>query len=109
MAKILVIEDDSECSAMVVQWLTNERHTVDLAEDGESGLERLRMTKYDVVLLDWTMPKMDGLDVLRAFRSERGTTPVLFMTARRSEGDIETGLDAGADDYIAKPFSMKVM
>lgn len=94
---------------MVMRWLTYERHSVDLAEDGATALERLRMGKYDVVLLDWTMPHMNGLEVLRTFRSEGGATPVLFMTARRSEGEIETGLDAGADDYITKPFSMKVM
>jgi DNA-binding response OmpR family regulator len=107
LPKLLIIEDDAELRVMCVSWLSAEHYTIDEAENGADGLERLRMGAYDVVVLDWEMPEMDGLQVLNAFRREGGATPVLFLTGRNSEAEIETGLDAGADDYLTKPFGMK--
>lgn len=107
MAKILVIDDNADLADNIKQWLLLEQHTVDTCNDGLAGLEYLRTYEYDVIVIDWTMPKMDGLEVLKQFRSLKGLTPVLMLTGRRSLDDKEMGLDAGADDYLTKPFEMR--
>ncbi len=107
MAKILVVDDNIELSDNICKWLEMEKHIVDRCNDGADGLAHLRTYEYDVVILDWQMPKMSGIEVLKAFRGLGGVTPVLMLTGMRTIDDKEQGLDAGADDYLTKPFEMR--
>lgn len=107
MPKILVVDDNVDLADNIRQWLLMEQHSVDVCNDGLAGLEYLRAYQYDIIILDWTMPKMTGIEVLKQFRSLKGGTPVLMLTGRRSVDDKEEGLDAGADDYLTKPFEMR--
>ena len=107
MAKILVIDDNEDLADNIRQWLLMEQHSVDCCNDGLAGLEYLRAYEYDVIIIDWTMPKMTGIEVIKQFRSLKGTTPILMLTGRRSIDDKEAGLDSGADDYLTKPFEMR--
>lgn len=107
MAKILLVEDDHALTQVLIAWLENARYEVDLSEDGVDGLERLRNNRYDAVILDWGLPGMSGLEVLRTYRNERGTAPVLLLTGRSGDDEKEAALDGGADDYLTKPFSTK--
>jgi two-component system OmpR family response regulator len=102
--KILVIEDDPEMRDFLVQGLTREGHSVDTAADGASGLNAAQQPR-DVIILDRMMPEMDGIEVLKTLRARGLGTPVLMLSAL---GDVDhrvTGLQHGADDYLAKPFS----
>ncbi len=107
MAKILIVEDDLGLSKMVRDWLVFEKHQVEEVADGNEALEKLRFYEYDLVILDWMLPGMSGVQILREFRNTRGSTPVLMLTGKDTIIDKETGLDAGADDYLTKPFHMK--
>lgn len=107
MAKILLIEDDPHLSVNIVDWLKFERHNVDHVVSGDLGLEYLKSTSYDAVILDWELPELAGIDVCRRFRFAGGKTPILFLTGRDAIQDKEKGLDAGADDYLTKPFHMR--
>jgi DNA-binding response OmpR family regulator len=107
MAKILMVEDDAQSAELVVTWLTNEQHVVELATDGNAGLEHLRMVDYDLILLDWDLPGLSGYEILRHLRSNGKSTPVIMLTAKSQIENKEVGLDAGADDYLAKPYSLK--
>lgn len=105
MAKILIIEDDAEQSDAISEYLNLQLHVMDQAFDGPTGLEKLQFYKYELIILDWDLPGMSGLEICRQFRSSGGRTPVLFLTGMREIDDKTTGLDAGADDYLTKPFS----
>ncbi|HEY9773749.1 MAG TPA: response regulator transcription factor [Planktothrix sp.] len=107
MAKILLVEDDVELTAMIAEWLSFERHIVEVVHNGRDGTDRLRNCQYDVVILDWALPDLTGLEICRMFRADQGTTPIIMLTGRGSVGDKEMGLDSGADDYLTKPFNMK--
>ena len=107
MAKILLVDDNTDLADNVRQWLIMEKHQVDYCSDGQAGLDYLRTYEYDLVIMDWAMPKMTGIEVLRQFRSLGKTTPVLILTGRRTLDDKEEGLDSGADDYLTKPFEMR--
>lgn len=107
MAKILIVEDDLGLSKMIRDWLVFEKHQVEEVADGTEALERLRFYEYDLVILDWMLPGTSGVQILREFRNSRGSTPVLMLTGKDAVVDKETGLDAGADDYLTKPFHMK--
>lgn len=107
MAKILIVEDDLGLSKMIRDWLVFEKHSVEEVADGDEALEKLRFYEYDLVILDWMLPGLSGVQVLREFRNARGSTPVLILTGKDTIPDKETGLDAGADDYLTKPFHMK--
>lgn len=107
MAKILVVEDEDELADIVQEWLTGEHHVVDRIANGSEALERLRFYKYDVLVLDWNLPGMAGVDICRQFRNNGGTTPILMLTGKGEIDDKEKGLDAGADDYLTKPFHPK--
>lgn len=107
MAKILLIEDDAELSSTVAKWLTLERHTVDVANDGNDGLDRVLGSTYDIIVSDVTLPGVDGFEICRQFRDSGGHTPVIMLTGKNHIQDKETGFDAGADDYLTKPFSVR--
>lgn len=107
MAKILIIEDDKKLAQGVVDWLAMEKHTVDHAESGEDGLQLLESFSYDLLILDWNLPGIDGLGVCKRLRSQGSELPILFLTAQTKVENIETGLDAGADDYLEKPFQVR--
>lgn len=104
---ILVVEDDAEMARLLVQGLEEESYEVDLARDGASALALSKKGCFDVVLLDVMLPGMDGLEVAKQLRCRKGDIGVLMLTARDALPDIVKGLDAGADDYLTKPFSFQ--
>lgn len=105
--RIIVIEDDQYLADGVSRSLSKTGHTVDVVTDGLSAEAALRATSYDLVILDLQLPKRSGLEVLRHYRSTGGQAPVLILTARSAVEDRVSGLDAGADDYLAKPFDLQ--
>lgn len=111
MARILVVEDDLRIAGPLVRELRLERHTVDLAADGEEGLAFLSQGDYDLAVIDVMLPRMDGIQLCRALRGCDGQRnrelPVLLLTALDTTADKVRGLDAGADDYVVKPFSLE--
>jgi len=107
VAKILLVEDDVELCFAVQDWLVREQHTVDAVRTGFEGWNRLRGDQYDLAILDWSLPDLDGIDVLRRFRSSGGTTPVILVTGRNSVDEKELGFEAGGNDYITKPFELR--
>ena len=104
---ILVVEDEQRLAHLLRRVLMEERHTVDLAYDGMTGLDLALSDTYDVVVLDVMLPKMDGIEICRQMREERIMTPVLMLTARGAVEDRVKGLNVGADDYLTKPFAME--
>jgi len=104
---ILVVEDEQRLAFLLRRVLLEERHTVDLAHDGNKGLELALSDTYDVVLLDVMLPGIDGLEICRQMRTEHIMSPVLMLTARGAIEDRVTGLNVGADDYLTKPFAME--
>src|SRR5438552_7415030 len=105
--RILVVEDEDGIADFLVRGLREEGFTVERAADGEAGWHYLKTGAWDVVLLDWWLPAVDGLSLLRRFRQAGQTTPVLFLTARDAVAERVRGLDAGADDYLCKPFAFE--
>ena len=103
---VLIVEDDSNIRELLQLYLEKDGYAVTLASDGGQGLEKFHAIKPDLVLLDVMMPVMDGWAVCRAIRAE-GNTPVIMLTAKGETDDKVTGLKAGADDYVTKPFEMK--
>jgi two-component system copper resistance phosphate regulon response regulator CusR len=103
--RILVIEDEDEIADFLVRGLREEGFTVERAADGHGGWQQLKNGSWDVVLLDWWLPGIDGLSLLRRFRQDNQSTPILFLTARDAVPDRVKGLDHGADDYLCKPFA----
>lgn len=104
MAKILVVEDDRDLAHVLSVTLSSKGHSVQTADGGAVALDFLRSFKYDLVILDWMMPEVTGLDVLKAYRDRDGKAPVLMLTAKAEVADKALGLDTGADDYLTKPF-----
>ncbi len=107
MAKILLIEDDVELTCSVERWLSDEHYTVEVANSGKEGLALIMGSSFDVIVLDWHMPDISGLEILKEYRKEQGATPIIMLTGKTSVAEKETCFDAGADDYLTKPFSMK--
>jgi two-component system, OmpR family, copper resistance phosphate regulon response regulator CusR len=105
--RILLIEDEHEIGDFVVRGLREEGFTVEWATDGDAGWHHLRTGTWDVVLLDWWLPGVDGLTLLRQLRQAGDSTPVLMLTARDAISDRVRGLDGGADDYLCKPFAFE--
>nr|WP_290665744.1 response regulator transcription factor [Ardenticatena sp.] len=106
-ASILIIEDDPKISEMLRRGLLFEGYTVETAADGPSALEKLRAFTPDLIILDWMLPGMDGLDVLKRIRAALPDVPVLMLTAKDSIADRVLGLESGADDYLVKPFAFE--
>lgn len=103
--RILVAEDEKHLNDIIVKTLSKNHYSVDGCYDGAEALAYLQMAEYDVVVLDIMMPRLSGLDVLKKLRASGNKTPVLLLTAMDSVQDRVTGLDAGADDYLVKPFA----
>jgi DNA-binding response OmpR family regulator len=104
---LLLVEDERRLAQVVRRVLEEEGHTVDLAHDGEDGLAMARDGSHDVIVLDVLLPGMDGIELCQTLRRERLDTPVLLLTALDSVDDRVRGLDAGADDYLPKPFAFQ--
>jgi DNA-binding response OmpR family regulator len=102
---ILIVEDEPEMAGLLTRGLEEESCQVSIARDGRAAVELSAVKAFDVILLDVMLPQMDGLEVARQLRRREAETPVLMLTARDALGDIVKGLDAGADDYLTKPFS----
>jgi DNA-binding response OmpR family regulator len=102
--KLLIIEDEKKVAKFIEQGLREEHYVIECAYDGEQGLEMALGGEYDGIVLDLMLPKRDGISLLREFRARGMTTPVLILTAKGTIQDKITGLDSGADDYLAKPF-----
>jgi len=105
--RVLVVDDELAVRTSLQRALGLERYDVDLAEDGRQALERMAGARYDAVVLDVSMPHLDGLEACRRMRAAGDTTPVLMLTARDAVDDRVAGLDAGADDYLVKPFALR--
>lgn len=103
--RVLVVEDDQETAAYVLRGLREHGHQADHAPDGREGVFLAGSSEYDVMIVDRMLPVMEGLSLVRAVRSAGLQTPVLFLTALRGVGDRVEGLEAGADDYLVKPFA----
>jgi DNA-binding response OmpR family regulator len=103
--KILLVEDDKGIVRFIKKGLLENSFSVDTAHDGEEGLHLALHEKYDLIVLDIMLPKMDGVEVLKNIRTRELQTSVIFLTAKDSEKDIVQGLNLGADDYVVKPFS----
>jgi len=107
MARVLIVEDDDNLRDMVREWLVFEKHTVTAVGSGMEALEQLSVLIFDVVLLDWHLEDMYGIDVLKKFRSGGGTTPVLVLTGSTGPEDKDRAMEAGASGYVRKPFKLQ--
>ncbi len=107
MAKILLVEDDLDFRQTVQDFLEEEHHQLECVDDGVEALGRLKIYPYELIILDWNMPGKDGIEVLTEFRATGGKTPILMLTGKGFITDRTAGLDAGADDYLTKPFDMR--
>jgi len=107
--RVLIVEDKKSLAGHMGRALEGEGHTVTLAFDGEVALKLGRSNKFDLMLLDGMLPRLDGFDVIRKLRQDRLTTQTIIVSARDSMQDIVSGLDAGADDYLTKPFALDVL
>lgn len=102
--RILVVEDEPGIANFIRQGLEEEAYAVDIAEEGNTGLKMALSGDYDILLLDWMLPGMSGVEICRNFRKQFSETPVIFLTAKDTVQDVIFGLQAGANDYIKKPF-----
>jgi two-component system OmpR family response regulator len=102
--RVLLVEDDESIGSAVIEALRKDGYTVDWVGDGQAALTAATLEQYALILLDLSLPRLDGLEVLRRLRNTRNVTPVLVMTARAAIEERIDGLDAGADDYLVKPF-----
>lgn len=107
--RILVVEDEHRIAQAIKTGLEQESYAVDVCYDGESGYSAASNDDYDLILLDVMMPGMDGLEVAKKLREDSVQAPILMLTAKDQNQDIVQGLDSGADDYLAKPFSFEVL
>ena len=105
--KILLIEDDIKLAQFIEMELTCEGYQVSMAHDGLDGLTQARQNSYDLVILDWMIPVLTGIEICRRLRSTGNMVPIILVTARDEISDRVAGLDAGADDYVIKPFSIE--
>ena len=104
--KILMVEDEVEIAQTVKMELEEQDYEVSVAYDGLTGLTMARETDFELILLDWMLPGLTGVEICRRLRQTKNRVPVIFVTAQDTISDRVKGLDAGADDYLIKPFSM---
>jgi OmpR-family two-component system manganese-sensing response regulator len=105
--RILLVDDEMEMADPLSRVLSREGYQVDVAYDGDRGNQLAQEVAYDLLILDWMLPGLSGLDICQRLRSQGNTTPVLFLTAKDTTDDRVQGLDAGADDYLVKPFELR--
>jgi DNA-binding response OmpR family regulator len=105
--RILLVEDEPRMANVIAKGLREQSYAVDVAADGEEALYQTSINDYDLILLDVLLPRRDGFEVCRELRARGDTTPILMLTARATIDDRVTGFDAGADDYLTKPFSFR--
>ena len=103
--RLLVVEDEFDLLESLAQALREDGYAVDTADNGEEGLHKAKVWEYDAIILDWMLPKLSGIELLRKLRREK-KTPVLLLTAKDAVSDRVTGLDQGADDFLIKPFNL---
>lgn len=107
MKKILIVEDEEAMQLGLGNNLKYDGYEVDIASDGDEGLDKIKKNKYNLIILDVMLPKLSGFDVCKIVRSEGVKTPIIMLTAKNEEIDKVLGLEIGADDYITKPFSLR--
>ena len=109
MADVVVVEDDQDIAVLVAHKLRTAGHEVTVESDGQAGLAAIRQVRPALVILDWMMPRMNGLEVCQAVRADPdlAATRILMLTAKAQEHDLERAFDAGADEYLRKPFSTR--
>src|SRR5678816_1296765 len=105
--RILLVEDEPRMANVIAKGLREQSYAVDVAHDGEEGLYQTSINDYDAIILDVLLPKQNGFEVCRELRERGNATPILMLTARAAIDDRLTGFDAGADDYLTKPFSFR--
>jgi len=105
--RILLVEDDARMASVIARGLREQSYAVDVAQDGNDGLYQTSINDYDLIVLDVLLPERDGFEVCRELRARGSATPILMLTARAAVDDRITGFDAGADDYLTKPFSFR--
>ncbi|HCY64261.1 MAG TPA: DNA-binding response regulator [Oxalobacteraceae bacterium] len=104
--QVLIVEDQSDIRNLIALHLRDMDCEVTMAEEGTRGLAYAQSASYDLIVLDWMLPGMSGIDICRKIRQQHKDTPIMMLTAKTAENDRVMGLDAGADDYVAKPFSV---
>lgn len=107
MARILIVEDEDGISGALKEWLEDECYVVQVEADGKRAAERLEKEKFELLILDWMLPSLSGIDLCKQYRAAGGISPILLLTAKSSLSAKEEGLDSGADDYLTKPFNMR--
>lgn len=107
MAKILIVDDDLQLVEMIKQWFRKENHVLESTDNGFEALSLMRSFGFDVIVLDWELPGMQGPDIAKRYRDEGGAAPILMLTARKAIEEKEKGFNCGADDYLTKPFHPK--
>ncbi len=107
LPKILLVEDDRSLTFLVDEWLRSQHYSLDICHDGTEGFEYMLQGNYDLIILDWDLPGMTGTEICKKYRLNHGKTPILMLTGLSRIDDKEQGLDAGADDYLTKPFHMR--
>lgn len=105
--KILLVEDTVRLAQSIKKGLEQEAYSVDVAHDGEEGYDLALSEAYDLLILDWMLPGMSGIEILEEYRKDGGVAPVLMLTAKSELDDVVEGLDTGADDYLTKPFAFE--
>jgi DNA-binding response OmpR family regulator len=107
--RVLIVEDERQMAEQLRKGLEREGYSVLLAHDGQRALDLARTVEHDLMILDWMLPKLDGLQVARRLREAKIDTRILMLTARDAPPDVVAGLDGGADDYLSKPFAFEVL
>jgi len=107
MAKILLVEDTASLSDLVRGWLEGEQHIVECVDRGSEALSRMKFYPYDLLIIDWGLPDLSGIEVCRTLRANNQTLPILMLTAKKTIDDKETGFVSGVDDYLTKPFELR--
>jgi DNA-binding response OmpR family regulator len=105
--RILIVEDEPGIANFLKDGLVEESFAVDVASNGNKALEMAQLNEYDLILLDWMIPGLSGIEVCRQFRKTNTNTPIIFLTAKDTVSDVVFGLEAGANDYIKKPFKFE--
>jgi two-component system phosphate regulon response regulator PhoB len=108
-AKVLVVEDEADIRDLLVLHLGRAGFQIDEAVDGSEALTKIRKNKYELLILDWMLPSLSGLEITKSVRAEKNHVPILMSTAKSATTDIVVGLEAGADDYLVKPFEIPVL